>query len=532
MEIVKTVVKKPLVIVVIAVVLMIFVIGRKALYYSADPVGEKDCPPLFTPSLQDSSKQTTIQVDRSEDVVPWLQKGGTINDASCLNKTSVYGIVQVTEVQDVEKALQFAHENNLKISPAGVKHSMGGQAFSKHGIVLDMTQFNNIILNEGRKTITVQSGATWHDIQNVLHPKYAVKAMQSTDIFTVGGSISVNAHGMDHQAGSVSKTIRSMNIMLPDGSVQKVSKTEQPELFNLVVGGYGLFGIILDAEIEITDNVVYERGRKIINYKEFPDIFQKELAPNKKIGLMYGHLSTAPQSFLKEMILYTYEEAANFEGNLPPLGEVESTKLRRLVLNLSKQGSAAKRLKWFAEKYIEPKLEGCTVARNQALKEGEDCLVSRNEPMHDSVKYLRNNLKNDADILHEYFIPRAEFVSFIDDIRTVLQDNDANLLNASVRVVHKEDIMLNYAPFDGFALVLYLNQTTDARGNEHMRNLTRELIDITLKHGGRFFLPYQLHYTHEQLRQSYPKIAAFFEAKKRYDPESLLTNTFYETYSK
>jgi len=31
--------------------------------------------------------------------------------------------------------------------------------------------------------------------------------MQSTDIFSVGGSISVNAHGMDHQAGALAKSI-------------------------------------------------------------------------------------------------------------------------------------------------------------------------------------------------------------------------------------------------------------------------------------------------------------------------------------
>jgi len=48
-----------------------------------------------------------------------------------------------------------------------------------------------------------------------------VKAMQSTDIFTVGGSISVNAHGMDHRAGSVGETVRTMRIMLPSSFAEK-----------------------------------------------------------------------------------------------------------------------------------------------------------------------------------------------------------------------------------------------------------------------------------------------------------------------
>ena len=69
--------------------------------------------------------------------------------------------------------------------------------------MLDMRRLNAIALDPARRTVTVGAGATWHDIQNAIHPRFAVKAMQSTDIFTVGGSISVNAHGMDHRAGAL-----------------------------------------------------------------------------------------------------------------------------------------------------------------------------------------------------------------------------------------------------------------------------------------------------------------------------------------
>lgn len=92
--------------------------------------------------------------------------------------------------------------------------------------------------------------------------------------------------------------------------------------------------------------------------------------------------------------------------------------------------------------------------------------------------------------------------------------------------------MLNYAPADMFAIVLYLNQTTDREGTERMGTLTQELIDLAIAQGGRFFLPYQLHYTPAQLRQAYPEIGRFFAAKRRYDPDLLLTNTFYERYGR
>src|SRR5450432_2750863 len=188
-----------------AIALLVVVFGvyglRKLQVLVADPVGEKDCRPAA-----DSAGQGRTDLDRIKAIAPladvkWSQLGGSINDASCLNKTEIYGVVEVRSVDGVAKTLAFARDNNLSITTAGVRHSTGGQAFRKGGIVLDMRGFNRIVLNEGTRTITVQPGATWHDIQNVLHPRFAVRAMQSTDIFSVGGSISVNAHGMDGRCG-------------------------------------------------------------------------------------------------------------------------------------------------------------------------------------------------------------------------------------------------------------------------------------------------------------------------------------------
>ena len=265
----KQIIKKPITIIVVAVVITTFVIGKKIQYYAADPIDEKNCPPLFPNFVGDPSKQNKIEIEMPRYELSWIQRGGYINDASCLNKTAVHGVVSVKSVDDIKNVLLLAKDEDLKVSIAGVRHSMGGHAFYKNALILDMTKFNQMTLDEQNKVLRVQSGATWHDIQNFLHPKFAVKAMQSTDIFTVGGSISVNAHGMDHHAGAVAKTIRSMRVMLPDGSVKNASRTENPELFNLVIGGYGLLGIVLDVDLEIVDNVIYQSERKIIGYKEF-----------------------------------------------------------------------------------------------------------------------------------------------------------------------------------------------------------------------------------------------------------------------
>jgi hypothetical protein len=64
-----------------------------------------------------------------------------------------------------------------------------------------------------------------------------------------------------------------------------------------------------------------------------------------------------------------------------------------------------------------------------------------------------------------------------------------------------------------------------------MARLTSDLIDLAHEQGGRFFLPYQLYYTPEQLEQSYPEIRGFFAEKRKWDSDGLFSNTWYARYA-
>jgi FAD/FMN-containing dehydrogenase len=497
----------------------VYLAGREIVFLSAEQEGEKSCLPATG----------TVAAPADVADLPGLIRGGVIDDASCLNATPIFGRLPVKTIADIQGAIAYARANKLTLTAAGARHSMGGQSFTRDGLVLDMKRFNRIELNEQAKTVRVEAGATWHDIQNRIHPRFAIKAMQSTDIFTVGGSISVNAHGMDHQIGALMRTVRSMRVVMADGSIRDITPASDPDLFRHIVGGYGLFGVIAEAEIEVTDNVIYRTGRRTIDYRDFPRVFDQEILPDREIGLFYGHLNPAPGSgFFRELLLYAYRAAGPSRADLPPLKDVGLVGLRRFIINLAKRGALFSQAKWFAETSIDPLLESCTVPNPAG---GEGCLVSRNEPMHDSVPYLMNARTDEADILHEYFVPRRNFVPFIDAVRAVLESVAVSVVNASVRVVHREDNVLTYAPEDAFSLVLYINQFASAAGNARMAQVTRDLIQATLANGGRFFLPYQLHYEASDLVRSYPEVRAFFAAKRRYDPDGLLTNTLYAKYA-
>jgi len=120
---------------------------------------------------------------------------------------------------------------------------------------------------------------------------------------------------------------------------------------------------------------------------------------------------------------------------------------------------------------------------------------------------------------------------FVDGLREVVQRNKANLLNLTIRTVHRDTVTaLPYAKQDMFGFVLYFNVGFDDKDNEILKKTTIDLIDAAERAGGTYYLPYQLFYSKEQLRKAYPEIEEFFTTKKKYDPIGLFSNKFYEKY--
>jgi len=507
---------------------LVVVTAKKIFDYSAPPDGPKDCDFVFP--VPETSHQPVDLISRALDPgPPLLQKGGTINDASCLNRTQVYGIVSVHTEEDIRQALQLARNHGLKVTPAGQRHSMGGQSFSPYGLVLDMREFRSLKLDRQHKVLTAQAGATWQQIQRFLDPQgLALQAMQSINIFTVGGTLSVNAHGISHRPGSVASTIKSLRIMMADGEVKTASPSENPELFRMAIGGYGLFGVLLDADIQLMDNEVYAFRTQYMDYTSVPGFYEQHIDHNNQMGLFYARLSVSPGSYLKQTAVHTYEKV-EFDGPIPALDDPKADWLGRLVINFSKTGGFGRRVRWALETSADRRLHEC-ISRNRALTERDPCLVSRNQEMYDPMLLLKNRLR-DTDILQEYFVPPERMPEFIDGLREVVLRNRANLLNVTLRVVHRDDLtVMAYAPRDMFAFVLYFNQKLEPEDTRKLRQTTTDLIDLAIRLGGTFYLPYQLYYSRAQLEKAYPAADRFFEAKRKYDPRELFSNKFYEKY--
>ena len=445
---------------------------------------------------------------------------GTIDDASRMNATHVRRIVDVSDddavaIAQIRSALAQARAEHIGISIAGFRHSLGGQTIAPDGVVLNMLPHHRIELMNDGASVRVQSGAVWRDVILALdHVARSVEVMQSDSNFTVGGSLSVNCHGWQHRHPPVASTVRAMTVLLPNGDVIRCSSGENRELFAHVLGGYGLFGVILDADLRTVPNERYRPRYTACDVDSYENVFDRETRNERAVGMAYGRISVAPGAFLREAIVTTLQRES---GPTPALHEQRYAGIARLVFRGSAERDSVKRLRWFLERRVQPLVERRAVSRNEMLN-------------NDIALYVDRSAAS-TDILHEYFIPHGKLSTFIARVRPILMRERADLLNVTVRDIRKDDTTaLPYAREDVFGVVMFFHQSRSAAADALMQQLTRELIEEALAVGGTFYLPYRLHATPDQVRRAYPAIPEFFEEKRRVDPDQVFTNEWYLRY--
>jgi decaprenylphospho-beta-D-ribofuranose 2-oxidase len=447
-----------------------------------------------------------------------------INDVSRLNPIIVSEVYSPNSYESLIEIVKQVSNNNQKISISGAKHSQGGHIAFPNSVHINMRRLNKpLFIDIEKKIIRIQSGATWEELQDYINPLgLSVKVMQSSGIFTIGGSLSVNCHGRDPRFGPVIETVLSFRLLTSNGLILSVSRDQHKELFQSVIGGYGLLGIILDVDISLMKNEVYGQLTTKISFDEYSNYILNFVWPTSNIGLHFGRLSIAPKSLLKDMYITDYVKGPLNNQQNEALLKEKYIKRNKMIFDLSRHSDLGKSLRWKLQLQSEQRI----------AKQNINGLL-RNVAMRPPVRFLEYYSEKDTDILQEYFIPIESFPGFINAFRKLVVKSKINLLSVTTRFMRKnKESVLSYSHKDTIAIVIYVNQGLSSNAVEKSRVWTRKLIDIAFKNGGTYYLTYQEYPSKKQFKQHYPSAKKFNIIKHKIDPDNVFFSEFYSRYLK
>jgi FAD/FMN-containing dehydrogenase len=161
-------------------------------------------------------------------------------------------IARCVDADDVAAAVRFATVRGLPIAVRGGGHNVAGTAMVDDGVVIDLSNMRDVHLDPSGRTVHVQGGATWADVDRVTAP---------LGLATPGGVVSETgvaglalSGGVSHQRrrdGMTVDNLVSAEVVLADGRCVSASADEHADLHWALRGGGGNFGVVTSFELRL-----------------------------------------------------------------------------------------------------------------------------------------------------------------------------------------------------------------------------------------------------------------------------------------
>ena len=161
-------------------------------------------------------------------------------------------IARSVDVADVMAAVQFGRENNLLTAIRGGGHNGAGLGTCNDGMVIDLSRMKGIRVNPAEKTVRVEGGCVWGDVDHATHAFGMATPcgfISTTGVagLTLGGGIGY----LTRRYGLTIDNLLAVDMVLADGSFVTASPGENSDLFWAVRGGGGNFGVVTSFEFRL-----------------------------------------------------------------------------------------------------------------------------------------------------------------------------------------------------------------------------------------------------------------------------------------
>lgn len=160
-------------------------------------------------------------------------------------------VLRPQNVEQVQDAISYSQRHtHLPLGILSAGHGISGRSLNDGGLVIDVGALNTIeVLNAKTGHVRIGPGARWIDVARALAPHGL--AITSGDYGGVGVGGLATAGGIGwfaRQHGLTIDHLRSVDLVLADGTLAHTSPTQHPDLYWAVRGAGANFGIATSFE--------------------------------------------------------------------------------------------------------------------------------------------------------------------------------------------------------------------------------------------------------------------------------------------
>ena len=453
-----------------------------------------------------------------------------VNDIhSKLNEAEVEEVLAAESLGDVQAAVARARELGRPLAISGGRHAMGGQQFCAGGLLLDTRGLARVLgLDSTRGTIEVEAGIQWPALYAYLSAPengggaWAFAQKQTgADRLTLGGAIAANVHGRALTLRPIVADVESLVLVDASGKARTCGRSSEPELFSLVVGGYGLFGVVYSVTLRLVPRRKVERVVEVRSIEGLIAAFDERV----RSGFLYGdfQFATDPGSdeFLSRGVFSCYRPVPD-DAPMPAGQRALSLDDWKGLLYLA-HTSKSEAFERYAAHYLATSGQ---IYYSDGHQMGEYI-----DDYHVELDRALGAADPATEMISELYVPRDRLSEFVADVAEDLRRTGVDVIYGTIRLIERDDETFLPWARDRFACIIFnLHTEHTPDGLQRSADAFRSLIDAASERGGSYFLTYHRWATKEQLLRCYPQFPAFLEKKLEHDPEERFQSDWYRYY--
>jgi FAD/FMN-containing dehydrogenase len=464
-------------------------------------------------------------------VLPSRPAARDVDDVhSQLNRTRVDAVVEPTSVGDVQRALAFARRHGRAVSIAGGRHAMGGQQFAEDAMLLDMRGMRRVRgLDAERGIVDVEAGIEWPELIAALARLQASRArtwsivqkQTGADRLTIGGALAANVHGRGLRFRPIVQDVESFTLVDAAGDVVGCDRATNAELFRLVIGGYGLFGVVTSVRLRLAPRRKLRRVVEVRACETLPGAFAQRIADGFEYGDFQFSTDPASDDFLRTGVFSCYRPVPDATPVPASQHELHAGDWAELLYLAHTDKRRA------FERYRDHYL----ATDGQIYWSDEHQLGVYLDDYHRALDRRLGSAVRATEMITEIYVPRPLLPDLLAEMREDFRRHGVDLIYGSVRLIERDDeTFLAWAREPWACVVLNLHVTHTDAGLGHAASAFRRLIDMAARRGGTYYLTYHRWATRAQVEACHPRLAELLRRKRVYDPDERFQSEWYRHY--
>ena len=458
------------------------------------------------------------------------QPAVVVNDLhSQLNETRVRRILTPRTADEVQAAVRAAASEGAGVSLCGSRHAMGGQQFGADTLLVDLRSLNQVrAFDAERGTITVDAGVEWPALVAALVERQQGRARQwgiaqkqtGADRLTIGGALSANAHGRGLKMAPFVGDVESFDLVDAAGALRRCSRTENRELFQLAIGGYGLFGVITSVTLRLTPRRKVRRLVEVRTVDGLMEAFDRRIAEGFLYGDFQYDIDAGADTFMRRGVFSCYQPVDDSTPIAEGQKELSDEDWRGLLYLAHADRSGA------FDRYSSYYLSTSGQVYWSDLHQLSTYLDGYHRALDPALGGVRA-----TEMITEIYVPRQALGRFFEQVREAFRGHAVPIVYGTVRLIERDaESFLPWARDRWACTIFNLHVEHTPAGIDRAADAFRALIDMALGHGGSYFLTYHRWARRQQIEAAYPQFAEFLRRKLQHDPQERFQSEWWRHY--